>query len=362
MGMDERPKNAERAESNVLHLMENMEHEQVMFFNDKPTGLKGIIAVHDTTLGPSLGGCRIWNYEHEEDALWDVLRLSRGMTFKSSISGINLGGGKAVIISNPKIKHDEAFWRRFGKFVDSLNGKYITAEDVGTSTDVMRIVMQETKHVTGKPLEAGGTGDPSPFTAYGVFLGLKASVKQQFGSDDLAGKKVAVQGVGHVGYYLVKHLTNAGAKVFVADINQKNLDAVVKDFGIEVIAPNEVYGLDVDVYAPCALGATVNSQTIPQLKCSVIAGAANNQLANESLHGKMLRDKNILFAPDFLINAGGVINCYREVQHLTEQEANGLIENIYTKTLEIFKKSNEEQIPTQEAAIKIAIERLENKN
>lgn len=362
MGMDERPKNAERAESNVLHLMENMEHEQVMFFNDKPTGLKGIIAVHNTTLGPSLGGCRIWNYEHEEDALWDVLRLSRGMTFKSSISGINLGGGKAVIISNPKIKHDEAFWRRFGKFVDSLNGKYITAEDVGTSTDVMRIVMQETKHVTGKPLEAGGTGDPSPFTAYGVFLGLKASVKQQFGSDDLAGKKVAVQGVGHVGYYLVKHLTNAGAKVLVADINQRNLDAVVKDFGVEVIAPNEVYGLDVDVYAPCALGATVNSQTIPQLKCSVIAGAANNQLANESLHGKMLRDKNILFAPDFLINAGGVINCYREVQHLTETEANGLIENIYTKTLEIFKKSNEEQIPTQEAAIKIAIERLEKKN
>lgn len=362
MGIDERPKNAERAESNVLHLMESMEHEQVMFFNDRPTGLKGIIAVHNTTLGPSLGGCRIWNYAHEEDALWDVLRLSRGMTFKSSISGINLGGGKAVIISNPKVKHDEAFWRRFGKFVESLNGKYITAEDVGTSTEVMRIVMQETKHVTGKPVEAGGTGDPSPFTAFGVFLGLKASVKQQFGSDDLSGRKVAVQGVGHVGYYLVKHLTQAGAKVYVADINQHNLDAVVKDFGVEVVAPADIYGLEVDVYAPCALGATVNSQTIPQLKCSVIAGAANNQLANEVIHGKMLLDKNILFAPDFLINAGGVINCYREVQHLSELEANMLIENIYTKTLEIFKKSSAEKIPTQEAAIKIAIDRIENKN
>lgn len=361
MGSDINVKPATSAESNVLHLMEEMEHEQVMFFNDKPTGLKGIIAVHNTILGPSLGGCRIWNYEHEEQALWDVLRLSRGMTFKSSISGINLGGGKSVIIGNPKVKRDEAFWRRFGKFVDSLNGKYITAEDVGTSTEVMSIVMQETQHVTGKPIEAGGTGDPSPFTAYGVFLGLKASAKQQFGTDDLSGKTVAVQGVGHVGYYLVKHLTAAGAKVIVADINSTNLDVVVKDFGVGVVEPSEIAKVESDIYAPCALGAILNSETIPHLKCSVVAGAANNQLADENLHGQMLMDRGILYAPDFLINAGGVINCFREVQHLSETEANTLIENIYPKTLEIFKKAMAENIPTQAAAIQIAKERIENK-
>src|SRR5580658_11175505 len=207
-------KSVEKMDTHVFGMMEPMEHEQVMFFNDKDTGLKGIIAIHNTVLGPSLGGCRIWNYENETDALWDVLRLSRGMTFKSSISGINLGGGKSVIIGDNKIKRSEAFWRRFGKFVDSLGGKYITAEDVGTSTDVMSIVMKETRHVTGKPLSAGGTGDPSPFTAYGVFLGLKASVKEASGSDSVQGKKVAVQGVGHVGQGLVSHLVKEGAEVF----------------------------------------------------------------------------------------------------------------------------------------------------
>ncbi len=352
-------KTVEKQEARVFEMMEPMEHEQVMFFNDKPTGLKGIIAVHNTVLGPSLGGCRIWNYDNESDALWDVLRLSRGMTFKSSISGINLGGGKAVIIGNPKVKRDEAFWRRFGKFVDSLNGKYITAEDVGTSTEVMSYVMQETKYVTGKPVSAGGTGDPSPFTAYGVFVGLKASVKQAFGNDSLEGKKVAVQGVGHVGHSLVGYLTKAGAKVFITDINQTNLEATAKEFNATVVGTHEIYDLDVDVYAPCALGATLNSDTISTLRCSVIAGAANNQLADENLHGQMLLDKGIVFAPDFLINAGGVINCYREVQHLSEAEANTLIENIYTRTLDIFKKSKAENIPTQEAAIKLAVERIE---
>lgn len=352
-------KNVERQEAKVFAMMEPMEHEQVMYFNDTDTGLKGIIAVHNTVLGPSLGGCRIWNYENESDALWDVLRLSRGMTFKSSISGINLGGGKAVIIGNPKVKRDEAFWRRFGKFVDSLNGKYITAEDVGTSTDVMSIVMQETKHVTGKPISAGGTGDPSPFTAYGVFLGLKASVKEAFGSDSLEGKRVAVQGVGHVGHGLVGHLTQAGAKVFITDINNANLAATAKEFNATVVGPHEIYDLDVDVYSPCALGATVNTDTIETLRCAVIAGAANNQLADENLHGRMLMDKGIIYAPDFLINAGGVINCYREVHGLDETATKGLIENIYTRTLDIFKKSKEEQIPAQEAAIKLAVERIE---
>ena len=351
-------KSVERKNAHVFEMVEPMEHEQVMYFNDKDTGLKGIIAVHNTVLGPSLGGCRIWNYDNESDALWDVLRLSRGMTFKSSISGINLGGGKAVIIGNPKVKRDEAFWRRFGKFVDSLNGKYITAEDVGTSTEVMSIVMQETKHVTGKPVSAGGTGDPSPFTAYGVFLGLKASVKELTGSDSLEGKRVAVQGVGHVGHSLVGHLTAAGAKVFITDINQTNLQNTAKEFNATVVGTHEIYDLDVDVYSPCALGATVNSDTISTLRCSIIAGAANNQLADENLHGRMLLDKGIIYAPDFLINAGGVINCYREVHSLIETESNVLIENIYGRTLEIFKKSKEENIPTQEAAIRIAADRI----
>ena len=349
-----------KAESNVLSLMGGMEHEQVLFFNDKETGLKGLIAVHDTTLGPSLGGCRIWNYNNEEEALWDVLRLSRGMTFKSAISGINLGGGKAVIISNNKEQRTEKYWRRFGQFVESLNGKYITAEDVGTSTNEIAYIMKETKHVSGKPIEAGGSGDPSPFTAYGVFLGLKASVKEAFGKDDLTGKKIAVQGVGHVGKYLVEHLTKSGANVFITDINQENLKSVASEFGAKVVGTDEIYDLDVDVYAPCAMGATVNSETIYRLKCAVIAGAANNQLADEKLHGQMLLDKGVIYAPDFLINAGGVINCYREVKGLSEAETLPYIENIYNKTLEIFSKSRSEKIPTQEAAIKIAKERILN--
>ncbi len=352
-------KTVEKQPSHVFNMVSAMDHEQVMFFNDAETGLKGIIGVHNTVLGPSLGGCRIWNYENESEALWDVLRLSRGMTFKSAISGINLGGGKAVIIGNPKVKRDEAFWRRFGKFVDSLNGKYITAEDVGTSTEVMSIVMQETKHVTGKPISAGGAGDPSPFTAYGVFLGIKASIKQWTGSDDMTGKTVAVQGVGSVGFYLVGHLCKAGAKVLVTDINEANLARVVSHHPVTVIDPSEIYSVAADVYAPCALGASVNSETIPQLKCAIIAGAANNQLANEPLHGQMLLDRGIIYAPDFLINAGGVINCYREIHSLSETETMHLIDNIYDRSLAIFAKSIAEKIPTQEAAISMAMERID---
>lgn len=353
-------KSVEKKEANVFGMMEPMEHEQVMFFNDKETGLKGIIAVHNTILGPSLGGCRVFPYQNETDALWDVLRLSRGMTYKSSISGINLGGGKAVIIGNPRIQQSEAFWRRFGQFVDSLNGKYITAEDMGTSTDVMSVVMKETRHVTGKPESVGGTGDPSPVTAYGVFLGLKASVKEATGSDSLEGKKVSVQGVGHVGYTLVKHLTEAGAIVYACDLNPAHTEAVAKDFkNTTIVKPEEIYDLDVDIYAPCAVGATVNSETLKRLKCSVIAGAANNQLADENIHGRLLMDKGIVYAPDFLINAGGVINCYREVHSLSVEKTKELVEDIYTKTLDIFKKAKGENIPTQEAATRMAVERIE---
>jgi leucine dehydrogenase len=347
-----------KAESNILALMEQMGHEKILFFNDKETSLKGVIAVHDTTLGPALGGCRIWHYQHESDAVWDVLRLSRGMTFKSAISGINLGGGKAVIINTNKDQRTEKFWRKFGDTVETLGGKYITAEDVGTSTREIAYIMQSTKHVSGKPKEAGGLGDPSPFTAYGVFLGLKASAKEAFGSDDLSGKKVAVQGIGHVGKYLVGHLTKAGAKVTISDINADNLKEVANEYGAAMIGVDEIYDQDMDIYAPCALGATVNTDTIKRLKCAVIAGAANNQLADEQLHGQMLLDKGIIYAPDFLINAGGVINCYREVKNLTEQETQKYIDDIYNKTLQIFARAKEEKVPTQEAAIRIAQERI----
>jgi leucine dehydrogenase len=347
-----------KAQSNVLGLMEQMEHEDLLFFNDKETGLKGIIAIHDTTLGPSLGGCRIWHYQNEADALLDVLRLSRGMTFKSSIIGINLGGGKAVIISDDKDQRTEKYWRKFGEEVEMLGGKYITAEDVGTSPKEISYIMQKTRHVAGKPVEAGGTGDPSPFTAYGVFMGLKASAKEAFGSDDLSGRKVSVQGIGHVGRYLAGHLARAGAKVYITDINQDNLKAVANECGATVVGTDEIYDLDIDIYAPCALGATVNTDTIKRLKCAVIAGAANNQLADEQLHGQMLLDRGIVYAPDFLINAGGVVNCYREVKNLSEQESMKYIDEIYNKTLQIFARAKEEKVPTQEAAIRIAKERI----
>lgn len=347
-----------KAESNVLNLMQEMEHENLLSFYDKETGLKGFIGIHDTTLGPSLGGCRIWNYQNESDALWDVLRLSRGMTFKSAISGIDLGGGKAVIISPNKEQRTEKYWKKFGETVDTLGGKYITAEDVGTSTQEISYIMQRTRHVAGKPLEAGGTGDPSPFTAYGVFLGLQASAKEAFGTDDLSGRKVAVQGIGHVGGYLVEHLTKAGAKVFITDINQENLKRVAAASGATAVGTDEIYDVDVDIYSPCALGATVNTDTIRRLKCAVIAGAANNQLADENVHGHMLLDRGILYAPDFLINAGGVINCYREVKGLTEKETQVYIDAIYDKTLQIFARAKADKVPTQEAAIRIAKDRI----
>lgn len=350
----------EKPQSQVIEQMQEMEHEEVLYFHDKDTGLKGIIAVHDSTLGPSLGGCRIYNYKNESEALWDVLRLSRGMTFKSAISGIDLGGGKSVIISDNPAMRTEKYWRKFGQFVDTLNGKYITAEDVGTSTKEIGYIMQETKHVAGKPIENGGTGDPSPFTAYGVFLGIKATAKKTFGSDNLSGKKIVVQGVGHVGYYLVERLVKEGAVVYIADINETNIANAVNNFGVKVIGTDEVYNFDGDIYAPCAMGATLNESTIPVLKYAMVAGAANNQLANERKHGALLVEKGINYAPDFLINAGGVINCYREVKNLTEKETMPYIENIYNKTIEIFDRAIKEKVTTQEAAIIIAKERIAN--
>lgn len=345
--------------SNVFEVLSTMMHEQVVFCNDPETGLKAIIAIHSTVLGPSLGGTRMWMYKSEAEALNDVLRLSRGMTYKASISGLNLGGGKTVIIGDSKKDKSEALFRKFGRFVNKLGGKYITAEDVGTSTKDMEYVAMETKYVTGLPESMGGGGDPSPVTAYGVYMGMKASAQFAWGADSLAGKKILVQGVGHVGENLVKHLTNEKATVYISDINEEQLKRVSSEYKAQVIAPEKIFDLDIDVYAPCALGATLNSENISKLKCSIVAGAANNQLADEKIHGPMLVDRGIIYAPDFLINAGGLINVYSEMSGgYNRDRAMTQTEHIYDVTLEIHHLAREEKIPTQQAATRIAEKRI----
>ena len=341
----------------VIAQMSKFDHEQLLFCNDNATGLKAIIAVHNTVLGPALGGTRMWMYNNEMEALNDVLRLSRGMTYKNSISGLNLGGGKAVIIGDHRTMKSEALMRRFGKFVNSLAGKYITAEDVGISPIDMTWVNMETNHVVGLP---GKSGDPSPVTAHGVYMGMKACAKIQFGSDSLNGKKIAVQGVGHVGEYLVQALTGEGAEVFISDINEPTLKHVANTYGAKVVGLDEIYDVDMDIYAPCALGATINDDTLARLNCSIIAGAANNQLKQEDIHGKAVMDKGIIYAPDFTLNAGGVINCYSEVKGLSSEWAMGKADEIYNTIYNIIDRSQKENIPTYQIANKIAEERIES--
>jgi leucine dehydrogenase len=333
-------------------------HEQVVFCQDEETGLKAIIGIHSTVLGPALGGTRMWQYNNEADAIRDVLRLSRGMTYKASISGLNLGGGKAVIIGDSRQHKTDALMRKFGEFVNSLSGRYITAEDVGINTHDMEMVKLSTNHVTGIPESMGGSGDPSPVTAYGVFMGMKASAKYKWGSDDLAGKKVLVQGIGHVGETLVKHLTEAGAHVMINDIHEDRLLEVAEQYKASIVRGNNIFAEDMDIYAPCALGATVNSASIAQMNCSIIAGAANNQLANEHEHGRMVKEAGIVYAPDFLINAGGLINVYSEIARYDRAEALRRTENIYDTTLNILTKSDAENISTHQAALAIAEERV----
>lgn len=336
-------------------------HEQVVFCNDKDTGLKAIIGIHNTVLGPALGGTRMWQYNNEWEALNDVLRLSRGMTFKSAITGLNLGGGKAVIIGDAKTQKTPELMRKFGEFVHSLSGRYITAEDIGMETSDMDLVRDVTPYVTGISESRGGAGNPSPITAYGVFMGMKAAAKYKFGSDVLEDKTVYVQGIGHVGEALVEHLSNEGANVIIADINEERLQTVSKTYGAEIYRGADIYAEDMDIYAPCALGATVNDASINKLKAQVIAGAANNQLKDEVKHGAMLRDRGVVYAPDFLINAGGIINVYAELEGYGKTEIIRKTENIYNTTLEIFKHSEENNSTTHNAALSIALERIETR-
>ncbi len=346
-------------QASTLDLMQQMGHEQVAFCQDPHTGLNAIIAIHNTVLGPSLGGTRLWNYTSHQDAIVDALRLSRGMTYKSAISGLNLGGGKAVLIGDASKLKNEAYWRRYGRFVNSLNGKYITAEDVNTSKLDMEYIGMETKFVTGKPEYMGGSGDPSPLTAWGVYMGMKASAKKAFGSDSLAGKKVLVQGAGNVGRYLMEQLVKEGAKVYTSDINETKLKEVTDMFpSIEVVASDAIFDLEMDIYAPCALGATVNTESIEKMKCAVIAGGANNQLAEEDVHGPMLVKKGILYAPDFLINAGGIINISIEIDGYNKERAYSTVSKIYDRTLHIFDMAEKDAVHTQLAAMRMAEKRL----
>ncbi len=337
-----------------IELIPTMGHEQVVFCNDASTGLRAIIAIHNTVLGPALGGTRMWPYASDEEALKDVLRLSRGMTYKAAVAGLTLGGGKAVIIGDPKIKTPELF-QAFGRFVETLGGRYITAEDVNIKPEDMENVRKETEAVTGL---LGKSGDPSPVTAMGTFVGIKAAVKHQLGKDSLEGIRVAVQGLGAVGSNLCEDLHQAGAKLVVADIKPEKVNQMVERFNAKVADVTDIHASDVDVFAPCALGAIINDKTIPELKATIVAGAANNQLQNEDVHGKVLKDKNILYAPDYVINAGGLINVYNELTGYDAVKAKAKAAEIYNTLTEVFQTSAEKNIPTHEASDTIAEKRI----
>ncbi len=349
-----------KKDKSVFDQITEHDHEKVVFCHDKDTGLKAIIGIHNTVLGPALGGTRMWSYASEAEALEDVLRLSRGMTYKAAISGLNLGGGKAVIIGDAKKDKNEALLRKFGRFVKNLNGSYITAEDVGMTTKDMEYIRMETEHVSGLPEAMGGGGDPSPVTAYGTYMGMKAAAKKAYGSDSLQGKKVAVQGVGHVGAYLVELLNKENAEIYVTDIYEDRLHEVAKKYKAQVVGMDGIYDLDMDIYAPCALGGTINANTIDRLKCQVIAGCANNQLRDEHVQGPALAAKGIVYAPDFLINAGGLINVYSELGGYNRESAYAQTERIYGFTLDIFDLAEREGLHNQQAAMKMAEQRIKS--
>jgi len=333
-------------------------HQKIVFCNDPDSGLKAIIAIHDTTLGPALGGTRMWAYKTEADALNDVLRLSKSMTYKAAVAGLNLGGGKAVIIGDSRKDKTEALLRKFGRFIKNLNGEFITAEDVGTNPRDMEFIRMETQYVMGVPETIGGSGDPSPITAQGVFMGIKAAVKELYGNDTLAGRSVVVQGIGHVGENLTRLLRDENAMVYVSDINEERTVQVAKKYGAKAVSNNTIFDIDADIYSPCALGATINDQTINKLKFAIIAGSANNQLEDEYIHGRRLLEQGVLFAPDYVINAGGVINCYSELMGFSKKRTLQLTENIYEATRNVLKLSKAESISTIEAANKIAEKRI----
>lgn len=340
----------------LFETIQSSQHEQVVFCNNTDVGLKAIIAIHNTVLGPALGGLRMWPYGSEQEALDDVLRLSRGMTYKAAVSGLNLGGGKAVIIGDPRKHKSEALFRALGKFVDTLHGRYITAEDVGIDVNDMEFIFQETNNVVGVHQVHGGSGDPSPFTAYGTVQGIRAALQHKFGSEEVGNYSFAVQGAGHVGYHLVKLLREEGAKVFVTDINEEAV-AVCVDMGAEAVGLDDIYETDADVFSPCALGAVINENTLPLLKCKIVAGAANNQLANDEA-GDELEKRGILYAPDYAVNAGGLMNVSIEFEGYSKERAIRMTRTIYYNVGQIFKIADRDGIPSYRASDRMAEERI----
>jgi leucine dehydrogenase len=338
--------------------LEKYDYEQLLFCQDKQSGLKAIIAIHDTTLGPALGGTRMWTYESEEAAIEDALRLAKGMTYKNAAAGLNLGGGKTVIIGDPRKDKNEEMFRAFGRYIQGLNGRYITAEDVGTTVADMEIIHEETDFVTGISPAFGSSGNPSPVTAYGVYRGMKAAAKAAFGTDSLSGKTVAVQGVGNVAYSLLHHLHEEGAQLIITDINKDAVKRAVEEFGAKAVDPNEIYSVDCDIYSPCALGAVINDATITTLKAKVIAGSANNQL-KDPIHGDQIHDMGIIYAPDYVINAGGVINVADELYGYNQERALKKVEGVYDNIEKVIQIAMRDGIPTYKAADRMAEERIE---
>jgi leucine dehydrogenase len=332
-------------------------HEQVVFCHNKDAGLKAIIAIHNTVLGPALGGLRMWPYKTEDEALNDVLRLSRCMTYKNAVAGLNVGGGKAVIIGDPAKDKSEALFRTFGRFVDSLGGRYITSEDVGIDVNDMEWVFRETEFATGVHQVHGGSGDPSPFTAFGVLQGLMATLKRTFGNEDVGKYSYAVQGCGHVGMELIKLLREQNAKVFVTDINKELVHRAVDELGCTAVGIDEIYDVDADVYSPCALGGTLNEKTIDRIKAKAICGSASNQLATDAI-GDELRKRGVTYAPDYAVNAGGVMNISLEIDGYNRERAMRMMRTIYHNLSRIFQIADHERIPTYKAANRMAEERI----
>ncbi len=330
-------------------------HEEIAFCNDVESGLKAIIAIHNTNRGPALGGCRMWPYESDDAALTDALRLSRGMTYKSALAGLNLGGGKSVIIGDPKTMKSEALFRAMGRFVDSLGGRYSVAEDVGISVADVETMAKETEFFAGTP--GRGAGDPSPSTAYGVYMGIRAAVAHRLNRASVSGLTVAVQGLGSVGWNLCKYLAEDGAKLIVTDIDDAAVMRAVEQFGATPVSTDAIYGVEADVFAPCALGAIINDESLKVLKAPVVAGSSNNQLA-EPRHGSELHKRGVLYAPDYVINAGGVINISYEGPNYNKEDAFAHVAKIHDTLREIFQRSTAMGIPTYEAADRLAEERF----
>ncbi len=342
---------------NVLNKMAQYGHEQIAMYSDPDTGLRGIIAIHDTTLGPSCGGTRMWPYQSEDEALADALRLSQAMTYKSAAAGLNLGGGKGVIIGDPRTDKTEALLRAWGRFVDTLGGRYLTTTDVGTTGRDLESVHQETDHVVGLDVTLGGSGDTSIMTGLGIYMGMKACANDAWGSDSLRGKTVALQGFGKVASHTAEHLLQEDARVIAADISEAALDKA-HSMGVKVVGPDDIYDVESDIFAPCALGGVINAETIDRLRCRIVAGGANNQLATLE-DGETLHRRGIIYAPDFLINAGGIINAAAEIgQPYNPERSRQQTERIYEQMAAVLTTSHKKEISTARAADLVAESRL----